>query len=75
MGEVYRATDTSLDRTVAVKVLESEFSERFETEARAISAVNHPNICALYDIGNHEGRSSSTRVCGGKAASRPFGDR
>ncbi|HWZ30507.1 MAG TPA: protein kinase [Bryobacteraceae bacterium] len=57
MGEVYRATDTRLGRIVAVKVLASEFSERFEIEARAISAVNHPNICALYDIGTHEGRS------------------
>jgi len=55
MGEVYKATDTRLGRTVAVKVLASEFSERFEAEARAISAVNHPNICALYDIGTHEG--------------------
>jgi len=55
MGEVYKATDTRLGRTVAVKVLASEFSERFEVEARAISAVNHPNICALYDIGTHEG--------------------
>jgi serine/threonine protein kinase len=57
MGEVYKATDTRLGRIVAVKVLASEFSERFEVEARAISAVNHPNICALYDIGTHEGRS------------------
>jgi eukaryotic-like serine/threonine-protein kinase len=56
MGEVYKATDTRLGRIVAVKLLASEFSERFETEARAISAVNHPNICALYDIGTHEGR-------------------
>ncbi len=55
MGEVYKATDTRLGRIVAVKVLASEFSERFEIEARAISAVNHPNICALYDIGTHEG--------------------
>jgi serine/threonine-protein kinase len=55
MGEVYKATDTRLGRIVAVKVLASEFSERFEIEARAISAVNHPNICALYDIGRHEG--------------------
>ena len=57
MGEVYKATDTRLGRIVAVKVLASEFSERFELEARAISAVNHPNICALYDIGTHEGHS------------------
>jgi TolB-like protein len=56
MGEVYKATDTRLGRVVAVKILASEFSERFEIEARAISAVNHPNICALYDIGTHEGR-------------------
>ena len=56
MGEVYKATDTRLGRIVAVKVLASEFSERFEIEARAISAVNHPNICALYDIGMHDGR-------------------
>ena len=56
MGEVYKATDTRLGRIVAVKLLASEFSERFEVEARAISAVNHPNICALYDIGTHEGR-------------------
>ncbi len=56
MGAVYKATDTRLGRIVAVKVLDSEFSERFEIEARAISAVNHPNICALYDIGTHDGR-------------------
>jgi TolB-like protein/Tfp pilus assembly protein PilF len=56
MGEVYKAKDTRLGRTVALKLLASEFSQRFETEARAISAVNHPNICALYDIGTHEGR-------------------
>jgi serine/threonine-protein kinase len=55
MGEVYKATDTRLGRTVAVKLLAAGFSERFEIEARAISAVNHPNICALYDIGTHEG--------------------
>lgn len=57
MGEVYKATDTRLGRIVAVKILASEFSERFEIEARAISAVNHPNICALYDIGTHDGHS------------------
>src|SRR5580658_489810 len=56
MGEVYKAADTRLGRTVAVKLLSADFSERFETEARAISAVNHPNICALYDIGVHEGQ-------------------
>jgi TolB-like protein/Tfp pilus assembly protein PilF len=56
MGEVYKAADTRLGRTVAVKLLSADFSERFETEARAISSVNHPNICALYDIGMHDGR-------------------
>src|SRR5580765_1450106 len=51
MGEVYKARDTRLDRIVAVKVSKSEFSERFEREARAVAALNHPNICQLYDVG------------------------
>jgi serine/threonine protein kinase len=57
MGEVYRARDTRLDRTVAVKVLppqlagDPEFRERFDREGRAISQLNHPNICTLYDVG------------------------
>ena len=51
MGEVYRARDTRLDRTVAIKVSHQNFSERFEREARAIAALNHPNICQLYDVG------------------------
>ncbi len=51
MGQVYRATDTRLGRTVALKVLNGEHSERFESEARAIAALNHPHICTLYDIG------------------------
>jgi Tol biopolymer transport system component len=57
MGEVYRARDTRLDRTVAVKVLKAslahdpEFRERFEREARVISQLNHPNICTLHDVG------------------------
>jgi hypothetical protein len=61
MGEVYRARDTRLDRNVAIKVLPSEFSanvdrkQRFEREARAISSLNHPNICALYDVGSQDG--------------------
>jgi eukaryotic-like serine/threonine-protein kinase len=60
MGEVYRARDTRIDRTVAVKVLPShlagneDLKQRFDREARAISSLNHPNICALYDVG-HEG--------------------
>ena len=62
MGEVYRATDTRLDRTVAIKVLASEVvddpdrRQRFEREARTIASLNHPNICTLYDIGDHEGQ-------------------
>ena len=51
MGEVYSATDTRLGRTVAIKTLNGEHSDRFEREARAIAALNHPNICALYDVG------------------------
>ena len=63
MGEVYRATDTRLDRTVAVKILpehlaaNSEARQRFEREARAISSLNHPNICVLHDIGAQNGTS------------------
>jgi len=61
MGEVYRARDTRLDRTVAVKILPSHLSSdatlrhRFEQEARAISSLNHPHICALYDVGHQDG--------------------
>ena len=57
MGEVYRARDSRLDRTVAVKVLpapmvhDSDRLRRFEHEARAIASLNHPHICQLYDIG------------------------
>lgn len=51
MGEVYRARDTRLDRLVAIKVAPAKFSERFEREARAVGALNHPNICQLYDVG------------------------
>src|SRR3984885_8601576 len=51
MGEVYKARDTRLDRTVALKVSKEAFSERFEREARAAAALNHPNICQLYDVG------------------------
>jgi eukaryotic-like serine/threonine-protein kinase len=51
MGEVYRGTDTRLGRPVAIKISAHEFSDRFEREARAISALNHPNICTLYDVG------------------------
>jgi serine/threonine-protein kinase len=51
MGEVYKARDTRLGRTVAIKITNEEFSNRFEHEARAIAALNHPHVCTLYDIG------------------------
>jgi eukaryotic-like serine/threonine-protein kinase len=51
MGEVYRARDPRLDRDVAIKISSEQFSERFEREARAVAALNHPNICTLYDVG------------------------
>lgn len=51
MGEVWKARDTRLGRSVAVKVSKTEFSERFEREARAVAALNHPNIATLYDVG------------------------
>jgi serine/threonine protein kinase len=51
MGEVYRARDTRLDRVVAIKISKDEWSERFEREARAVSALNHPHICQIYDVG------------------------
>jgi serine/threonine protein kinase/Flp pilus assembly protein TadD len=51
MGEVYRAQDARLNRDVAIKVSSAQFSERFEREAKAIAALNHPNICQIYDIG------------------------
>jgi serine/threonine protein kinase/Tol biopolymer transport system component len=63
MGEVYRARDTRLDRHVAIKVLpahvadDPHFRQRFETEARAISQLTHPNICTLHDVGEHEGKT------------------
>jgi Tol biopolymer transport system component len=61
MGEVYRARDTRLDREVAIKILPANYAtdadrlKRFEQEARATSALNHPNILTVYDIGTHEG--------------------
>ena len=61
MGEVYRARDTRLERTVAIKVLPESFAgdpdrlRRFEQEARTVAALNHPNIMAVYDIGEHAG--------------------
>jgi hypothetical protein len=51
MGQVFRAVDTRLGRAVAIKITYQQFSSRFEREARAISSLNHPNICTLYDVG------------------------
>src|SRR5258708_3608349 len=51
MGEVFRASDTRLGRAVAIKTTQERFSARFEREARAISSLNHPNICTLHDVG------------------------
>src|SRR6202789_213656 len=51
MGEVYKARDTRLGRDVAIKISQERFSDRFEREARAVAALNHPNICTLYDVG------------------------
>src|SRR5271169_217555 len=63
MGEVYRARDTRLDRTVAIKLLPAHLSanpealQRFDREARAISSLSHPNVCHLYDVGSQDGTS------------------
>jgi Tol biopolymer transport system component len=65
MGEVYKARDTRLERTVAIKILpaalagDPEFAERFEREARVISSLDHPNICALYDVGTTPGAADA----------------
>src|SRR5437773_2756663 len=61
MGEVYRAKDTRLDRTVAIKIISTmigdrpETRQRFEREARAISSLSHPHICPLFDVGQQDG--------------------
>jgi eukaryotic-like serine/threonine-protein kinase len=69
MGEVYRARDTRLDRTVAIKILPTELSsdpirkQRFEREAKAISGLNHPHICTLFDVGNKDGMDFIVMEC------------
>jgi TolB-like protein len=72
MGEVFRAIDTRLGRAVAIKVVDQQFIARFEREARAISSLNHPHICTLYDIGPNylvmellEGETLSARLKSG----------
>src|SRR5437899_8878297 len=83
MGEVYRARDTRLGRDVALKILPESFAReadrlhRFEQEARAVAALNHPNILAVFDIGQHNGSPFlvSELLEGGKPACcpRPWG--
>jgi serine/threonine protein kinase len=69
MGEVYRARDTRLDRTVAIKILPAQFSsdpvrkQRFEREAKTISSLNHPHICTLHDIGSQDGADYLVMEC------------
>jgi len=75
MGLVYRGRDTRLGRAVAIKLVNQQFSERFEREARAISALNHPHICTLYDVGPNylvmelvEGETLAARIKKGALA-------
>jgi eukaryotic-like serine/threonine-protein kinase len=69
MGEVYRARDTRLERTVAIKILPAQFSsdpvrkQRFEREAKSISSLNHPHICVLYDVGHQDGMDYLVMEC------------
>src|SRR5450432_3404412 len=69
MGEVYRARDTRLERTVAIKILPAHLSsdpvrrQRFEREARTISSLNHPHICVLYDVGHQDGTDYLVMEC------------
>src|SRR6516162_8803418 len=69
MGEVYRARDTRLERTVAIKILPAQFSndpvrkQRFEREAKTISNLNHPHICVLHDIGSQDGMDYLVMEC------------
>src|SRR6202040_3146397 len=69
MGEVYRARDTRLERTVAIKILPAQFSsdpvrnQRFEREAKTISSLNHPHICVLHDVGHQDGIAYLVMEC------------
>lgn len=68
MGEIYRARDTRLDRIVAIKILaaslaaDPQLRERFDREARAISSLNHPHICTLFDVGHQEAPAGSEQA-------------
>ncbi len=81
MGEVYCASDTRLDRIVAIKVLpehlsdNSQLRERFEREAKAISSLSHPHICPLYDVGHQDGVDSGYGVSGRRDAGPPAQER
>jgi eukaryotic-like serine/threonine-protein kinase len=73
MGNVFRATDTRLNRPVAIKICKEAFIDRFEQESRSIAAISHPNVCTLYDVGPNylvmeliEGETLSTRLKRGK---------
>jgi Tol biopolymer transport system component/predicted Ser/Thr protein kinase len=73
MGQVFRATDTRLNRRVAIKTCKESFSDRFEQEARSIAAINHPNVCTLHDVGPNylvmefvEGETLAARLKRGK---------
>ena len=76
MGEVYRARDTRLNRTVALKVVSPAWSnteegrQRFEREARVVSQINHPNVCALFDVGRADDRDWSWSSSRGKRSRR-----
>jgi serine/threonine protein kinase len=67
MGEVYKARDTRLKRMVAIKGSQDRFSERFEREAHAVAALNHPNICTLYEGSRRSLRASGDAACRGSS--------
>src|SRR6476646_3929538 len=79
MGEVYRARDTRLERTVAIKILPAQFSsdpvrkQRFEREAKTISSLNHPHICTLHDVGSQDGVDYLVMECvDGETLAKPL---
>jgi serine/threonine protein kinase len=81
MGEVYRTRDTRLDRTVALKVLPSDLATdaaaraRFEREARAVAALDHPHICSIFDVGEADGTLSRHAAAGRADARGAAGER